>query len=81
MYRYDFPIVAIIVVILMLIMTTDAKVLCGIICIPAGIVMLKQWHHTENTEDSEKYDPIAIIIGMGMLFFGICILINYIFVK
>ena len=42
MYRYDSPIVAIVVVILMLIMTTDAKVLCGIICIPAGIVMLKQ---------------------------------------
>ena len=80
MYRYDSPIVAIVAIILMLIMTTDAKVLCGIICIPAGIVMLKQCHKV-NEDNIENYDVVAVVGGIGMLFFGICIIINYIFIK
>lgn len=76
----DSPAMPVIVVIVSLLIMLDARILGGIICIPTGILMLKQCHQ-KNTEDSEKYDLVAVIGGIGMVFFGICVLINYIFIK
>ncbi len=70
------PVIWLIVYVLLF---TDARILGGVICIPAGILMLSQCHKAKS-EESEKYDPIAVAGGIGMLFFGICIILNYMFI-
>lgn len=79
MYRNS-PIPPIIVIIILFLMMLDTRILSGIVCIPTGILMLKQCHKV-NEDNIENYDVVAVIGGIGMLFFGICIIINYIFIK
>ena len=77
MYRdSDFP--PVVVLIILFLMMLDTRILGAVICIPVGILMLSQCH---KAEDAEKYDLLGAVGGIGMLFFGICIIINYVFIK
>jgi len=77
MYHYS-PIPPIVTLVILFLMMLDTQILGAVVCIPAGALMLSQCHKAK-AEESEKYDPLAVIGGIGMLSFGICILINYIF--
>ncbi|MBE6875711.1 MAG: hypothetical protein E7496_03150 [Ruminococcus sp.] len=77
-----FP-VQILQILAFIVMITDARILGAVICIPTGILMLSQCHKSkiENPEEgqTEQYDPVGVVGGIGMLFFGICIILNYFF--
>lgn len=79
MYRYS-PVPPIVWIVILFLMMLDARILGAVICIPVGALMLSQCHKAK-TEEPEKYDPIGVVGGVGMLFFGICIIVNYIFIK
>ncbi|MBR1554148.1 MAG: hypothetical protein IJ644_02005 [Oscillospiraceae bacterium] len=79
MYRKS-PIPSIVWIVILFLMMLDARILGAVICIPAGALMLSQCHKAK-AEESEKYDPIGFVGGIGMLFFGLCIIINYLFIK
>ena len=80
MYPHS-PVTPVIIIMILFLMSLDAQILATVVCIPTGILMLRQCRQSgeENTEDSAKYDPLAVVGGAGMLFFGLCIMINYIF--
>ncbi len=79
MYHHS-SIPPIVTLVILLLMMLDTRILGAVICIPVGALMLSQCHKV-TPEEMEKYDPVAIIGGVGMLFFGICIIINYFFIK
>ena len=81
MYRRgDSPIVYIVFTIISLLIMIDTRILGAVVCIPVGALMLSRCHK-ETEEAAEKYDPVAMVGGIGLLFFGLCIIINYFFIK
>ena len=80
MYRNS-SIPPIIWIVILFLMMLDARILGAVICIPVGALMLSQCHKAKDAEHTEKYDPVGVVGGIGMLFFGLCIIINYFFIK
>ncbi|MBR1528494.1 MAG: hypothetical protein IJ642_04230 [Oscillospiraceae bacterium] len=68
----------ILMMIVFFLMSVDARIIGSVVCVPTGILMLSQCRKSK-AEDSEQSEALSFFGGAIMVFFGICVMLSYLF--